>query len=81
MGTAAPSRRRPYSKDDFFAYILGAAAGLLLALGGLSRRRAIARCCLVYIEFIRGTPTLTQLFLIYFGLASFNIIIPNFAVQ
>ncbi|MBV8654275.1 MAG: amino acid ABC transporter permease [Alphaproteobacteria bacterium] len=61
-----------------FAYVLGAAAGLLIALGGLSRRRGLPSLCRVYIEFIRGTPTLTQLFLIYFGLASVNIIIPGF---
>ena len=34
--------------------------------------------CRTYIEFIRGTPTLTQLFLIYFGLASLNVVIPGF---
>ncbi|HLI13885.1 MAG TPA: amino acid ABC transporter permease [Alphaproteobacteria bacterium] len=61
-----------------FAYALGAVAGLLIALGGLSRYRALPTLCRVYIEFIRGTPTLTQLFLIYFGLASVNIVIPGF---
>ena len=63
----------------FFAYLLGAVAGLLIAFGGLSRYRALPTLCRVYIEFIRGTPTLTQLFLIYFGLASVNVIIPGFA--
>ncbi|MBS0558868.1 MAG: amino acid ABC transporter permease [Proteobacteria bacterium] len=63
----------------FFAYLLGASAGLLIAFGEMSRRRALSVSCRVYIEFIRGTPTLTQLFLIYFGLASFGIIIPGFA--
>jgi polar amino acid transport system permease protein len=62
----------------FFAYVLGAIAGLLIAFGGMSRRRGLAALCRVYIEFIRGTPTLTQLFLIYFGLASVNIVIPGF---
>jgi His/Glu/Gln/Arg/opine family amino acid ABC transporter permease subunit len=61
-----------------FAYVLGAVAGLLIALGGMSRRRGIPALCRAYIEFIRGTPTLTQLFLIYFGLASVNIVIPGF---
>jgi His/Glu/Gln/Arg/opine family amino acid ABC transporter permease subunit len=62
----------------FFAYLLGAMAGLVIALGGLSRRASLAALCRIYIEFIRGTPTLTQLFLIYFGLASVNIVIPGF---
>ena len=46
-----------------FAYVLGAVAGLIIALGGLSRHRTLPTLCRVYIEFIRGTPTLTQLFL------------------
>ena len=66
-------------KMAVLAYILGAAAGLLIALAGLSRRRWLAVSARVYIELIRGTPTLTQLFLIYFGLASVNIVIPGFA--
>jgi polar amino acid transport system permease protein len=61
-----------------FAYALGAVAGLLIAFGGISRRPALPALCRAYIEFIRGTPTLTQLFLIYFGLASVNIVIPGF---
>ena len=59
-----------------FAYVLGAVVGLFIAFGGLSRQRALATFCRVYIEFIRGTPTLTQLFLIYFGLASANSVMP-----
>ena len=60
------------------AYALGVVAGLFLALGEMSRRRWLARTCRVYIEFIRGTPTLTQLFLIYFGLPSIGIVLPGF---
>lgn len=62
----------------FWAYLLAAAAGLLLAFGSMSRRRWLSALCRVYIEFIRGTPTLTQLFLIYFGLTSLNVVIPGF---
>lgn len=62
----------------FWAYLLAALAGLLLAFGSMSRQRWLRGSCRVYIEFIRGTPTLTQLFLIYFGLTSFNIVIPGF---
>jgi polar amino acid transport system permease protein len=61
-----------------FAYVFGAVAGLLIAFGAMSRRRFLSMPCRVYIEFIRGTPTLTQLFLIYFGLASFGLVIPGF---
>ena len=61
------------------AYALAVVAGLLIALGGMSRRRWLSRTCRVYIEFIRGTPTVTQLFLIYFGLPSVVIVLPGFA--
>ncbi len=60
------------------AYLLAVVAGLLVALGETSRRRWLARLCRVYVEFIRGTPTLTQLFLIYFGLPSVGIVLPGF---
>ena len=57
-----------------------AVAGLLIAIGEMSRRRlACLEPCRVYIEFIRGTPTLTQLFLIYFGLPRSVSAIPGFA--
>ena len=62
-----------------FAYVLGIVAGLLLALGNMSRRGWLARMCRIYIEFVRGTPTLTQLFLIYFGLPAVGIVLPGFA--
>jgi polar amino acid transport system permease protein len=60
------------------AYILGATVGLLIALSGLSRRRFLNAPARFYIEIIRGTPALTQLFLIYFGLGSVGVAIPAF---
>lgn len=60
------------------AYVLGAVAGLLIAIGEMSGRPIVASSCRIYIEFIRATPTLTQLFLIYFVLPSIGIVIPEF---
>ncbi len=60
------------------AYGLGAATGLVIALAEGAGVPWLYRTCRIYIEFIRGTPTLTQLFLIYFGLASLNVVIPGF---
>ncbi len=60
------------------AYALAAAFGLVIALAEGAGLRWLYRVCRVYIEFIRGTPTLTQLFLLYFGLASLNVVIPGF---
>ena len=60
------------------AYGLAAAVGFLIALAEGAGLRWLYRTCRIYIEFIRGTPTLTQLFLIYFGLTSLNVVIPGF---
>ena len=42
--------------------------GLLIALIRLSRWRLLGGLAYVYTEFLRGTPALVQLFVIYFGL-------------
>lgn len=40
--------------------------GLGLGLGRLSANPALRRLCILYIEIIRGTPLLVQIFIIYF---------------
>lgn len=65
-------------KMAVLAYLLGAVIGLTIALAEGAGKRWLYRACRIYIEFIRGTPTLTQLFLIYFGLASLNVVVPGF---
>ena len=52
---------------------LGLVIGFALALMRLSERRALRYPALAYISFIRGTPLLVQLFLIYYGLAQFGL--------
>jgi ectoine/hydroxyectoine ABC transporter permease protein EhuD len=47
--------------------------GLLIALVKLGRSRILRACASTYIEVIRGTPALLQLFYIYFVLPSFGI--------
>lgn len=51
-----------------FVILLSWVSGLLLALGKQSRRRLFNWPATFYIWFIRGTPTLIQIFIIYFGL-------------
>jgi His/Glu/Gln/Arg/opine family amino acid ABC transporter permease subunit len=51
--------------------------GLLLAIARLSGNRTISFVAGAYIEFIRGTPALTQLFIIYFGLAQLGFTLPG----
>lgn len=51
----------------------GLLIGFGLALMRRSKRRALTIPARVYISFIRGTPLLVQLFLIYYGLAQFGL--------
>lgn len=47
--------------------------GLVVALGKLSRVAPLRWLAYWYVEIIRGTPLLVQLFLIYFGLPQYGI--------
>ena len=58
---------------------LGCFLGLLVGIGRLSpKRRIIYGICTAYLTFIRGTPLLVQLFLLFFGLPQFGILLPAF---
>lgn len=52
----------------FFTVILGTALGLLLSLMKTSKSKILRFVATAYIEFLRGTPLLVQLYIIYFGL-------------
>jgi len=52
----------------FISLAAGFALGLLLALGRVYGQKIISGICAGYIEIIRGTPLLVQLFIIYFGM-------------
>jgi polar amino acid transport system permease protein len=61
------------------ALVLGCIMGLLVGIGRLDpKRRFIYGICTAYVTFIRGTPLLVQLFLLFFGLPQFNILLPAF---
>jgi len=60
------------------AVVAGVAVGVLVAFGKRGRNRALAWTCTVYIEIVRNTPFLVQIFLFYFGLASFGLRMPTF---
>lgn len=60
------------------AVVAGLAVGVLVAFGKRGRHRALAWACTVYIEIVRNTPFLVQIFLFYFGLASFGVRMPTF---
>ncbi len=52
---------------------LGTILGILLALGRSYGNKVIAFLCTAYIEIIRGTPMLAQLFILYFALPPYGI--------
>ena len=52
--------------------VLGAALGLLVAAGRLSRNRAAQAFTYGYVYFFRGTPLLAQIFLVYYGAGEFR---------
>ena len=58
----------------FISITAGFFFGLSLALGRVYGNKIINALCVGYIEVIRGTPLLVQLFIIYFGLPSVGII-------
>lgn len=55
---------------SFFSVIVGVGCGTLMALARLSSNKFLSKAVKVYIDIIRGTPLLVQLYLVYFGLAT-----------
>ena len=62
----------------FCSAFLAVALGLVVCLCRLSRHRAVSRAARVYIDIIRGTPLLLQLFYIYYGLPEMGVVINGF---
>lgn len=55
---------------SFPATVIGFVAGTLLAIGRRGQRRWLTQVCGAYVEVIRNTPLLVQIFLVFFGLSS-----------
>lgn len=60
------------------ATVFGFLLGVLCAVGSIGRSPTIARLCRVYVESVRNTPLLVQLFIVYFGLASVGLKVDAF---
>jgi polar amino acid transport system permease protein len=58
----------------FISIAVGFCLGIVLALGRVYGTKVVNAFCVGYIELIRGTPLLVQLFIIYFGLPTIGII-------
>jgi polar amino acid transport system permease protein len=62
------------------ATLLGFVVGCLCAVGRRSGLRWAARVSTAYVELIRNTPLLVQIFLVYFGLSSIGLQLSAFVV-
>ena len=58
--------------------ILGTMFGILFALMRISTNKLLKFLASAYIEIIRGTPMVLQVFMIYYGLTAFGINLPAF---
>lgn len=59
----------------FVSIVAGFFFGLVLGLGRVYGNKIVNAVCVGYIEVIRGTPLLVQLFIIYFGLPSIGMVL------
>jgi glutamate transport system permease protein len=92
-GQLAPERWAPFTEWAIWQYllvgllgtlqaaaivaVLGAALGVLLALGRVSRLRWIRFLCGLYIEIARTVPVLLVIYLMLFGLPQIGINLPT----
>ncbi|WP_213016886.1 amino acid ABC transporter permease [Desemzia sp. RIT 804] len=63
---------------SFFAIIIGVLLGSILAVIKMSKNPFLNKPASAYIQLVRGTPMLVQLFIIYYGLYVINIELPDF---
>jgi His/Glu/Gln/Arg/opine family amino acid ABC transporter permease subunit len=65
-------------KISSVAMLLGVALGCVLGLASMSRITALRWAVRAYVDFIRGTPLLIQIFLVYFALPEVGLNLPEF---
>ncbi len=61
----------------FFTVILGVVFGVVITLMKLSKNKILKTLGSAYVEFIRGTPVLVQLYIIYYGLPKVGLSFPD----
>ena len=59
-----------------FSVAIGSVGGILLAILKLSKNKILSTIATIYIDFIRGTPLLIQLYIVAFGLPTIGIRLP-----
>jgi polar amino acid transport system permease protein len=65
-------------KMTVVAIFFGVIIGSLVAFARRSKWKLLSRVCGIYIEVVRNTPFLVQIFILFFGLASFGVRLPTF---
>ncbi|MFO7898553.1 MAG: ABC transporter permease subunit [Planctomycetota bacterium] len=60
------------------AIMIGIFIGIPVAMGRVYGNKPLYAICTFFVEIIRGTPLLTQLFILYFGLPSIGIMLSPF---
>lgn len=63
---------------SFPATVIGFVMGTLCAIGRRSTVRWLSKLCGAYVEVVRNTPLLVQVFLVFFGLSSLGWKVPAF---
>jgi polar amino acid transport system permease protein len=58
---------------SIFSIVIGYAIGIIVGLGRISNNFFIKGISTVYVEILRGTPLLIQIFFIYYGLPALHI--------
>jgi len=61
------------------ATVIGFVGGTLLAVGRRSHRRWLVKACGAYVEVLRNTPLLVQVFMVFFGLANLGFKVSAFS--
>ncbi len=65
---------------SIFTIIFGIIFGIIFALMRISHNAILKTIASIYIEFIRGTPILVQLFLVYYGLSFLGVQFPDITI-
>ena len=60
--------------------IFGLIFGVIMAFMKISRIKVIRTFANIYVEFIRGTPVLVQIFIVYYGLPILGVEVPSIII-
>ncbi len=60
-------------KITSIAVLMGLFIGTFVGMGRLAKSKLLSYPSAIYVEFLRGTPLLVQIFLIYYGLPSLGV--------